>query len=413
MAQYPVIGPDGQPVYGPDGRMLLTDNPSGQRSTTNTSGAAGDGTSPPQSYQFTNRIGAMLNQPWKDNAYTLPYGNYGPQFPNLGTHVGSAMYTNIQPRQMTPNWMIDRLPPRLGYQANGQPDPNSPYLTGRKMGNYGALFERFGAAPTNPQQQVPGQPNPYFGGAVPFGGGNYQNTTSPFNPYPLNGYDPSRSLNVQAGPNPFLQNQQGGMAWGAPGGGLSKQLAAAPPPPGPTNNPLGVGGGTPPPPAGGGPPPSGGGGGPQYIDLPEGGGVINLTGGAGPPTWQVPYTGLFPETGTQVTKALQTQMPGGEADRYAALSKILYPNAPPPQSPDIMRKALGAGDVPLPSNGYGYGTPGGYRLDTAPATTDPGSMLGLLGFLGGGNFPSSAAQYANWYAQTYGQQAPGGPKAYP
>jgi hypothetical protein len=134
--------------------------------------------------------------------------------------------------------------------------------------------------------------------------------------------------------------------------------------------------------------------------------VINLTGGGGAPTWQTPSGG-----GTQQ----KTYSPGQYSPNnpYAGLYSNPQADAWQNQQGPQMLPGTG-GDVSLPSNGYGYGEPGGYRLDTAPATTDPGSMLGLLGFLGGGNFPSSAAAYANWYQQTYGKQAPApAPKAYP
>jgi hypothetical protein len=130
--------------------------------------------------------------------------------------------------------------------------------------------------------------------------------------------------------------------------------------------------------------------------VPEGGGVINLSGGGGPPTWQVPPTG-----GPSVsTKAYSPNNPYGGMYRNPQADAWEQQQGGPQMLPGT------GGDVSLPSNGYGAGTPAGYHLDTAPATTDPGSMLGLLGFLGGSNFPSSAAAYANWYQQTYGKQAP-------
>jgi hypothetical protein len=256
----------------------------------NTGGGGGTTTTttPPgntDSYGFTSAIGRMINrnlEPYGQGpAYTLPYGNYGPQFPNLGTQIGSAMYTNVQPRQYTPNWMIDRLPQRLGYQTNGQLDPNSPYITGRKMGNYGQLFQKFGAAPQGPFGITPGGD----GQQGPFGGGAYQNLTQPFNPYPLNGYDPTTSLNVHSAPNPYLANQQGGTAYGGLGGLLQQRnlaAAAAPPPPGPPVTTKSVGGA--PAPSGGGldiQPGSVPGPGGVYIDPTDPNGVINLPQSAG------------------------------------------------------------------------------------------------------------------------------------
>jgi hypothetical protein len=93
--------------------------------------------------------------------------------------------------------------------------------------------------------------------------------------------------------------------------------------------------------------------------------------------------------------------------------------APTPAAPgtDVMRKALAASVPNQGTNpGYGYGTPGGYQLDTAPSTLDPGSMTGLLSILGGNvngrNWQGQAADYATWYQNTYGKQAPGGATAY-
>jgi len=95
------------------------------------------------------------------------------------------------------------------------------------------------------------------------------------------------------------------------------------------------------------------------------------------------------------------------------------PAAPAPAAPgtDVMRKALAAGVPNQGTNpGYGYGTPGGYQLDTAPSTLDPGSMTGLLSILGGNvngrNWQGQAADYATWYQNTYGKQAPNAPTAY-
>jgi hypothetical protein len=77
-----------------------------------------------------------------------------------------------------------------------------------------------------------------------------------------------------------------------------------------------------------------------------------------------------------------------------------------------MRKSLGGNQGTDP--GYGYGTPGGYQFETAPSTLDPGSMMGLLGILGGTGWQGQAAKYANNYRTLYGNQAPNGaPKAYP
>jgi hypothetical protein len=112
--------------------------------------------------------------------------------------------------------------------------------------------------------------------------------------------------------------------------------------------------------------------------------------------------------------------PQGDAWEQQQRGGAPAPVAPTPAAPgtDVMRKALAAGVPNQGTNpGYGYGTSGGYQLDTAPSTLDPGSMNALLGIMGGNingvGYPTSAANYANWYQQTYGTQAPGGPRAYP
>jgi hypothetical protein len=125
-----------------------------------------------------------------------------------------------------------------------------------------------------------------------------------------------------------------------------------------------------------------------------------------------PFAGMYT---TPQGDAWEQQQRGGAAPVAAPT-----PAAPAPAAPgtDVMRKALAAGVPNQGTNpGYGYGTPGGYQLDTAPSTLDPGSMNALLGIMGGNingvGYPTSAANYANWYQQTYGTQAPGGPRAYP
>jgi hypothetical protein len=128
-----------------------------------------------------------------------------------------------------------------------------------------------------------------------------------------------------------------------------------------------------------------------------------------------PFGGLY---SNPQADAWEQQQRGGGAPAAAAP----VPATPSPAAPgtDVMRKALAAGSGANQgtTNGYGYGTPGGYQLDTAPSTLDPGSMNALLGIMGGNingvGYPTSAANYANWYQQTYGTQAPGGaPRAYP
>lgn len=206
------------------------DESSGQESTPppppNTDTGGGGAGSPPgvntDTYEFTNKLSEMLNRSYQDPFYSMQYGGYGAQFPNLGAQIGAALYSNIQPRQYTPAWTVDRMPPRLGMQANGQPDPTSPYITGaRRMGNYGQWFSKFDQ-----------------------GAGLNQ----PFNPFPLYApYDPSKSLNVRAGFNPFLRNQAGtpsvGMtgAGGSYGPGLQPPPGSQPPPAGTPNKSLGTG----------------------------------------------------------------------------------------------------------------------------------------------------------------------------
>lgn len=62
--------------------------------------------------------------------------------------------------------------------------------------------------------------------------------------------------------------------------------------------------------------------------------------------------------------------------------------------------------------------PAGYEFESTPSTLDPGSMNGLQAWMGGSNSPfgpnlgQQQQGYTNWYNQTYGQQAPGGPRRY-
>jgi hypothetical protein len=125
-----------------------------------------------------------------------------------------------------------------------------------------------------------------------------------------------------------------------------------------------------------------------------------------------PFGGLY---SNPQADAWEQQQRGGAAPPPPAP----VPATPAPAAPgtDVMRKALAAGVPNQGTNpGYGYGTPGGYQLDTAPSTLDPGSMTGLLSILGGNvngrNWQGQAADYATWYQNTYGKQAPNAPTAY-
>jgi hypothetical protein len=343
--------------------------------------------------------GGQQGGPWLPPTFKQTYGNYTGLFPSMGQQVGQALFGSIQPQNYLPSWFQGTLPPRLNAPVKMQSYyGNNPALANQFPG--GSSGQPFGIQPT-------GNPNPPSG--VP---GSFSRTTMG-NPYPLNQaiqYGRSNVPQVTHATNPFIgayaglsgynpgQQQVGQPAPVIPK--LSSPGGTQPPPdnfnPGPGQNP--------PPPnqtAGAG----GNDGPPQYYDVPEGGGVINLSGGSGPPTWQVPAGG-----GTQQ----KTYSPGEYSPNnpYAGLYSNPQADAWQRQQGPAMLPGTG-GDVSLPSNGYGWGEPGGYRLDTAPSTTDPGSMIGLLGFLGGSNFPSSAAAYANWYQQTYGKQAPApAPKAY-
>jgi len=346
--------------------------------------------------------GGRRDDAWMPPQFKQTYGNYTGLFPSMGQQVGQALFGSIQPQNYLPSWFQGTLPPRLNAPVKMQSYyGNNPALANQfPGGGLGGSTSPFGIQPT-------GNPNPPSG--VP---GSFSRTTMG-NPYPLNQaiqYGRSNVPQVTHATNPFI-----GAYAGLSGYNPGQQQVGQPPSviprlssPTPT---------TPPPdpfhPTPTTPPPNqitaapGGGGGPQYIDLPDNySGVINLTGGGGAPTWQTPSGG-----GTQQ----KTYSPGQYSPNnpYAGLYSNPQADAWQNQQGPQMLPGTG-GDVSLPSNGYGYGEPGGYRLDTAPATTDPGSMLGLLGFLGGGNFPSSAAAYANWYQQTYGKQAPApAPKAYP
>ena len=59
----------------------------------------------------------------------------------------------------------------------------------------------------------------------------------------------------------------------------------------------------------------------------------------------------------------------------------------------------------------GGGT-GPYEFKQGPATLDPGSMGGLLAFLGGNGWKDQARAYPTSYYNQFGMQAQGGPNAY-
>jgi hypothetical protein len=168
-------------------------------------------------------------------------------------------------------------------------------------------------------------------------------------------------------------------------------------------------------------------------NLPQGSYQIPGYGGGPPPQAQAaanrpqyspdnPYGGLYANPQADAWQQQRAggmpppPMPAQAMGQGIGRAPGLPPQAAQPAQQNMMRKALGTGDVPLPDNGYGHGTPGGYRLDTAPSTLDPGSMTALLGIMGGNvngtPWNRQAANYANWYTQTYGKQAPGGPRAY-
>jgi hypothetical protein len=389
---YYLMDSNGHFVVGANGRPVNVDA-TGTRLDTQDSPNVTDTNKDPNRPEAWK--GGRRDDAWMPPQFKQTYGNYTGLFPSMGQQVGQALYGSIQPQNYLPSWFQGTLPPRLNAPVKMQSYyGNNPALANQFPG--GASQQPFGIQPT-------GNPNPPSG--VP---GSFSRTTMG-NPYPLNQaiqYGRSNVPQVTHATNPFI-----GAYAGLSGYNPGQQQVGQPPSVIPK---LASPGGTQPdnfnPGPGQNPPPpnqtagAGGGGGPSYYDVPDGGGVINLTGGGGPPTWQTP-----PASGPNMqTKAYSPNNP------YAGMYRNPQADAWEQQQGGPQMLPGTGGDVSLPSNGYGAGTAAGYHLDTAPNTTDPGSMLGLLGFLGGGNFPSSAAAYANWYQQTYGKQAPApAPKAYP
>jgi hypothetical protein len=148
-------------------------------------------------------------------------------------------------------------------------------------------------------------------------------------------------------------------------------------------------------------------------------GINNLPRGAYQiPGYNSPPSATAAEPQDRYAALARAMNPSGATNAGAYLSPQPAPAAPTPAAPgtDVMRKALATTPNQGTTNGYGYGTPGGYQLDTAPSTLDPGSMTGLLAMMGGNvngrNWQGQAADYENWYRNTYGKQAPGGATAY-
>lgn len=421
----------------------------------------GQPTGPYQDTVFTGATSRNILAPWASPLFWQGYGNYGPQFPNQATQIGAAMYSNIMPQAQIPPWAVQNLPGRLSGPG---------MINGGMMGNYGPAFAQFG-----------------------------QRTVG--NPYPLNGYGLG-NMNVPppdirspgtTNYNPFLSNQNGGVAYGAPGGLYGRGMAA------PSFNQqesmMSGGGGYGMPNSYGGMSAygqrpmgptgmdSGGYGAPSMMSqqaAPQYGG-----GGMGRPSMMPDMGGYSPAGQMSAFQALQQPYgPGfgpqgmgqyGGMRNYAqGLGGQAYGQDNPVvggvyrgsygglvskpmlgsqgmglrtgqttgyQAPDMSgapqaipgRDMSGAPQQPMRAADSSYGgrdpystqamvgspdpnviqpgrVPGGDVWETAPNRTDPGSMSGLFGILGGG-LPAMQ-QYQNWYRQQYGNQAPGGPTAY-
>lgn len=153
-----------------------------------------------------------------------------------------------------------------------------------------------------------------------------------------------------------------------------------------------------------------------------------MTGGPMPPQQPPPLNS------TQILMNRAKAMQAGETPPYVppqqAQPQIAPQTIAPPSYQQQWQAQLKAAQDQLNMGGAQYGQPkaddgsnyrdqnGNYYLETAPSTLDPGSMAGLQAWLGGSNspfgitVPQQQQGYTDWYNQTYGQQAPGGPTRY-
>ena len=133
------------------------------------------------------------------------------------------------------------------------------------------------------------------------------------------------------------------------------------------------------------------------------------------------------------------QMTGGpmpyqspEISRQAVMPQQAQKSGPAPFTAGWVNPALQQAQNAMPQDTWQQGAPSmggqtygankaypeGYQFESVPSTLDPGSMNVLQAWMGGSNSPfgpNLGAQqqgYTNWYNQTYGQQAPGGPRRY-
>lgn len=173
-------GPNNTP--NPDG---TTQQPNTNTNTNTNTGGGGNGTLGPFNTALSNNIRASQN--WSDPRFNQTYQNYRAQYPSQGAQIGAAMYSNVMPRSYTPPWAMKYEPQRLA--GNG-------YLNGGAMSNYGIGYQG-----QTTSRQVG---NPYPNSNALQGG--FQNPQ--LNNVPLN---PSQ---IYGNANPFLNNQQGGAAWG-------------------------------------------------------------------------------------------------------------------------------------------------------------------------------------------------------
>jgi hypothetical protein len=91
-----------------------------------------------------------------------------------------------------------------------------------------------------------------------------------------------------------------------------------------------------------------------------------------------------------------------------ASAQVTHPAAAKAASAAVTEQAVADTASTQKPDNYGYGSSAGYEFDFGPSTVDPGSMAGLLAWLGGSPGGQTLQQQQQSYLDTYRQRYPNG-----